>query len=195
MISVFAIQLFYRKTLRKYVVLLRVAEREHQQALICVSGLLIAIILQTNVNGASEEMIESLLVTAVLAFRILAGIAAVSSTLNLISGQMPSFNAAYENVKQVQEAEQEFSRKTQQEKPDETAERAAFKEEIKFNNVSYRYPNTDQYILRDIFFTVKANTSIGIVGPSGAGKSTLVDVLLGLVLSGQGNIAMDGEDI
>lgn len=244
-VSVFVIQLFYRKTLRKYGVLLRVAERENYQAsleaihgskeilvarrqdyyvkkyvdslnkhikasikiemasltpgymieMICISGLLMAIILQTNVAGASEEMIESLSIIAVSAFRILPGIAAISSTLNSIRGRMPSFNAAYENIKQVQAAEQEISQRALQEEPDQTVERVVFNEEIKFNNVSYRYPNTDKYILKELFFTVKANTSIGIIGPSGAGKSTLVDVLLGLLIPEQGNITVDGEDI
>ncbi len=244
-VSVFAIQLFYKKTLRKYGVLLRVAERENSQAsleaiqgskeilvakrqdyyvkkyvdslnkhikacikiemasltpgyiieMICISGLLAAIILQTRTTGASGEMIETLSVVAVSAFRILPGIAAVSSTLNSIRGRMPAFNAAYENIKRVKASEQELSQRAVEEKPEQAVERIVFKDEIKFNNVSYRYPNTDKYILKDITFAVKANTSIGIIGPSGAGKSTLVDVLLGLLIPEQGSITMDGEDI
>lgn len=244
-ISVLSIQLFYKRTLRKYGVLLRVAERENSQAsleaihgskeilaaqrqdyyvkkfvdslnkhikacikiemsaltpgyiieMICICGLLAAIVLQTNAVGVSGEMIENLTIIALSAFRILPGIAAISSTLNSIRGKMPSFNAAYENIKQVNASEQEISQKTLQEKTDRIMEKAVFQEEIRFNNVSYRYPNTDKYILKDIFFTVKANTSIGIIGPSGAGKSTLVDVLLGLLIPEQGNITMDGTDI
>ncbi len=243
--SVFAIQLFYKKSLRKYGVLLRVAERENSQVsleaihgskeilvakrqdyyvkkyidsinnhikscmkiemasltpgyiieMICVSGLLAAIALQTRTGGVQGEMITSLSIVAVSAFRIFPCIAAVSSTINTIRGRMPSFNAAYENVKQIKESKQEPAQTVQEEKGRQETGKAVFKEEIKFNNVSYRYPNTDKFILNNMDFTIKARTSIGLIGPSGAGKSTLVDVLLGLLVPERGSITMDGEDI
>lgn len=243
--SVFAIQLFYKKTLRKYGVLLRAAERENAQVyleaiqgskeilvakrqgyyvkkyidsinkhiracikiemasltpgyiieMICIAGLLAAIILQTKTTGNPEEMIAPLSVVAVSAFRILPNIASISSTLNTIRGRMPSFNAAYENIRRIKISEQGESQRLFGEKEDQFVEKAVFQNEIKFSHVSYRYPNTDKYILENVDFIIKAKTSIGIMGPSGAGKSTLVDVLLGLLLPEQGNITMDQEDI
>lgn len=244
-ISVFAIQLFYKKSLRKYGVLLRIAERENSQVsleaihgskeilvakrqdyyvkryidstndhikacikiemasltpgyiieMICVTGLLLTIALQTGAVGVQEEMIESLSVVAISAFRIFPSIAAVSSTLNTIRGRMPAFNAAYENVKRIKESVQDGARSEYGEKPNHRAEKITFREEIRFHNVSYRYPNTDKFILKNLDFAIQARTSVGLIGSSGAGKSTLVDVLLGLLIPEQGSITMDGEDI
>lgn len=244
-VSVFAIQLLYKKTLIKYGVVLREAERENAQAsleavqgskeilvakrqdyyvkkyvdsinkhikacikiematltpgyiieMICIAGLLTAIVIQTGTAGAPVEMVETLSVIALSAFRILPNVAAISSTLNSIRGRMPAFNAAYDTIKQVDVLDQEIERNTPEKEIYRTEDQIDFKNEIRLNNVSYRYPKTEKYILQNVDFTIKARTSIGIIGPSGAGKSTLVDVLLGLLIPEQGNITMDGEDI
>jgi ABC-type multidrug transport system fused ATPase/permease subunit len=115
--------------------------------------------------------------------------------LNTIRSWMPSFNAAYETVKQVDQFEQEDQEGETNIETDQMAEQTVLQEAIRFNHVSYRYPNTEKYILKDLDFTIKAKTSVGIIGPSGAGKSTFVDVLLGLLIPEKGNITMDGQDI
>lgn len=244
-VSVFAIQLLYKKTLVKYGVVLREAERENAQAsleavqgskeilvakrqdfyvkkyvdsinkhikacikiematltpgyiieMICIAGLLTAIVLQTGTAGAPVEMVETLSVIALSAFRILPNVAAISSTLNSIRGRMPAFNAAYDTIKQVDVFDQGIERNVPDKEVYRTEDQVDFKDEIRLNNVSYRYPKTEKFILQNVDFIIKARTSIGIIGPSGAGKSTLVDVLLGLLIPEQGNITMDGEDI
>ena len=163
--------------------------------MICVAGLLIAIVIQTGTMGASTEMIGTLSVMAISAFRILPNVAAISSTINSIRGRMPAFNAAYETIRKVDSLEQENKVDIAGLQVDTTTEEIIFNNELKLNHVSYRYPNTSKYILQDVDFTIKARSSIGIIGPSGAGKSTLVDVLLGLLIPEKGNITMDGEDI
>lgn len=70
-----------------------------------------------------------------------------------------------------------------------------FNEALILNNVTYRYPGTENNALTDIFLTIRKNTSFGIVGESGAGKSTLVDILLGLLTIDKGSILCDGVEI
>lgn len=163
--------------------------------MVCIVGLLAVIVIQASLGGATAEMVETLSVIAFSAFRILPGIASISSMLNTIRSWMPSFNAAYETVKQVDQFEQEDQEGETNIETDQMAEQTVLQEEIRFNHVSYRYPNTEKYILKDLDFTIKAKTSVGIIGPSGAGKSTFVDVLLGLLIPERGNITMDGQDI
>jgi ABC-type multidrug transport system fused ATPase/permease subunit len=67
-----------------------------------------------------------------------------------------------------------------------------FSKEIIFQNVSFRYSNTDGFIFHNINFCIKKNTILGIVGASGSGKSTLVDILCGLLIPNSGNIFVDG---
>jgi len=59
---------------------------------------------------------------------------------------------------------------------------------IVFNKISYKYPNADDWALKDISLSINIGESIGIIGPSGAGKTTLLDVLLGLLHPQKGEI-------
>lgn len=67
--------------------------------------------------------------------------------------------------------------------------------EIKFDNFSFAYPNTDYDVLKDITFDVKAGQSIGVVGKIGSGKTTLVNTLLRLYNIDKGKVFIDGHDI
>lgn len=71
-----------------------------------------------------------------------------------------------------------------------------FQEElIRFENVSFRYADSEPWVLRNINFTVKRGDMIAIVGPSGGGKSTLLKLMLGLIKPSEGSIYIDNIDI
>ncbi len=44
--------------------------------------------------------------------------------------------------------------------------------EIRFENVSFKYPNTDKLVLRNVNLTIPAGTKMALVGVNGAGKTT-----------------------
>lgn len=67
--------------------------------------------------------------------------------------------------------------------------------EIRVENVSFRYPQTDRDVLQNISFDITAGRRIAIVGENGAGKSTLVRLLLGLYTPTDGRITIDGVDL
>jgi len=67
--------------------------------------------------------------------------------------------------------------------------------QIKFENVSFVYPNTDISILRNLNFVLKDGEKVGIVGLNGSGKTTLVKLLLRLYTPTQGKILLNGIDI
>lgn len=68
--------------------------------------------------------------------------------------------------------------------------------EIKFENVSFRYPTRmDTSVLSNINFHIKPNQQIALVGPSGAGKSTVVNLLLHFYDTTSGKIRFDNRDI
>lgn len=158
---------------------------------VCVTGLLLAVVLQVGRNGISQDMIQSLSVIAVAAFRILPSVGTVTSALNAIRSSIPAFNASYLTIKKVNELEEEIARR---EKIDvlELGEEKGAPRELSVEHVYYRYPETEQYILEDVNLKIKARSSIGLIGASGAGKSTFVDVLLGLLEPEAGDILLDG---
>lgn len=69
------------------------------------------------------------------------------------------------------------------------------KDNIRFDNVNFRYPLSKEYVLKNIDFTVEAGKKTAIVGRSGVGKTTLVDLIPRFFEPTQGVVLFDGVDI
>lgn len=67
--------------------------------------------------------------------------------------------------------------------------------DIEFRNVSFRYPGTDEYILKNVNLTFPYGKKTAIVGENGAGKTTLVKLLLRLYDVTEGEILAGGVNI
>lgn len=68
-------------------------------------------------------------------------------------------------------------------------------ESIEFINVSFKYPDTEKEVLKDIRFYATVGESIAIVGHNGAGKSTLVNLICRFWDVTKGQILINGHDI
>lgn len=66
--------------------------------------------------------------------------------------------------------------------------------EIEFKNVSFKYPNTDKYILNNISVKIHAGEHLSIVGQNGAGKTTFIKLLCHLYDNYEGEILVNGKD-
>ena len=71
----------------------------------------------------------------------------------------------------------------------------SFTDAIHLDDLTYQYPEAEDYALRDVTLTIPRFASVGFVGPSGAGKSTVVDVILGLLTPTAGRVLVDGTDV
>lgn len=67
--------------------------------------------------------------------------------------------------------------------------------EIRFENVTFKYPDTEQYILNNLTFSISGNEKIALVGLNGAGKSTIIKLLLRYYDPSEGRILVNGVDI
>ncbi|WP_416668362.1 ABC transporter ATP-binding protein [Egbenema bharatensis] len=68
-------------------------------------------------------------------------------------------------------------------------------QEIRFEQVEFRYPGSSDLVLRQINLTIPKGTTLALVGSSGAGKTTLVDLLPRFYDPTQGSIKIDGIDL
>lgn len=66
---------------------------------------------------------------------------------------------------------------------------------IKFKNVSFKYPGTDKYVLKNINLRLYANQTYAFVGENGSGKTTLIKLLLNLYSPTEGSIYVDDQNL
>lgn len=67
--------------------------------------------------------------------------------------------------------------------------------EISFEGVYFAYPNSENYVLKDINITIRKNEKLVIVGLNGAGKSTFIKLLCKFYRPTKGTIRLNGIDI
>lgn len=66
---------------------------------------------------------------------------------------------------------------------------------IEFCNVSFRYPNSEEYVLKNCSFAIEPHEKIGLIGLNGAGKSTIIKLMFRFYDPEEGCIKLDGVDI
>lgn len=67
--------------------------------------------------------------------------------------------------------------------------------EIRLENVSFHYPESDKDIIHNLNLTVHPREKLAIVGLNGAGKTTLVKLICGLLSPSEGRVLLNGDDI
>ncbi|HPZ23233.1 MAG TPA: ABC transporter ATP-binding protein [Bacilli bacterium] len=66
---------------------------------------------------------------------------------------------------------------------------------IEFKNVSFKYPDADEYILKDISFKANKGDTVAFIGSTGSGKSTLINLVPRFYDATSGTIYVDGVDV
>lgn len=66
---------------------------------------------------------------------------------------------------------------------------------VEFCDVSFRYPNSEQYVLKNCSFAIEPHEKIGLIGLNGSGKSTIIKLLFRFYDPENGCIRLDGIDL
>lgn len=66
---------------------------------------------------------------------------------------------------------------------------------IRFEHLTFCYPDREEKVLQDVSFTIEAGESVGIIGKTGSGKTTLVDLILRTYNVPNGTIFLDDRDV
>ena len=66
---------------------------------------------------------------------------------------------------------------------------------VEFKNVSFKYPDADEYLLKDISFKVEKGQTIAFIGSTGSGKSTLINLVPRFYDATEGEVLVDGVNV
>ena len=66
---------------------------------------------------------------------------------------------------------------------------------IEFRHLTFRYPDGEFDVLKDVSFTIEPGENVGLVGKTGSGKTTIVDLILRTYNVPDGTIFLDGHDV
>lgn len=66
---------------------------------------------------------------------------------------------------------------------------------VVFDHVSFKYPDADEYVLKDISFEAKEGEIVAFIGSTGSGKSTLINLIPRLYDATEGKVLIDGVDV
>lgn len=149
----------------------------------------ILILLMVIRGGDFSEIIPVLGVFAIAAFRILPSANRILSAVNSLRFAESVITSLYNEMTTISPKEFQSIQSNMQ------SSHIAFQHNIEFNDISYRYPKSEELALSGINLTVRKGESIGVVGKSGSGKSTLSDLTLGLLKPTTGLISVDGVSI
>lgn len=67
--------------------------------------------------------------------------------------------------------------------------------EVEFKNVSFMYPDSQEYVLKDISFTAKKGEVVAFIGSTGSGKSTLINLVPRFYDATRGEVLVDGVNV
>lgn len=70
-----------------------------------------------------------------------------------------------------------------------------FDGEVRFENVSFKYPGAEENVLENVSFTARARKTTAVIGSTGSGKSTIVNLIPRFYDVTEGRITIDGIDI
>ncbi len=103
-----------------------------------------------------------------------------------------SFQKGAAALERVEEILHEINNITETETP---IEKDSFTDLIEFKNIWFKYPDAEDYVLKNVSIKIKRGEKIALIGASGAGKTTLADLLSRLYDIQKGEILIDGINI
>lgn len=157
-----------------------------------VCGMLGAILVMILLGWNVSALWTQIAAFAVAAIRLLPSVNRMSTAMNMVNYYEPMIESLMDNLELVNSINRD---EIVEEKISSTGKISSIENRIQLHEISYHYPNSETYVLRDAEMEIPVGKSIGIVGTSGAGKTTAVDILLGLLAPQKGEVLVDGVNI
>jgi ABC-type multidrug transport system fused ATPase/permease subunit len=143
----------------------------------------------------TTQIVSTMALFAMAAFRLMPSINRVMAMITTIRFSQPALSVVYEDLfANCEESVISNNSPVIDLRHIDNGEKAFF-DSISLSDVSFRYPNQEEYSIKDVSLKIPIGHSVAFVGESGAGKSTLVDIILGLLPPEKGRVLVDGENL
>lgn len=166
-------------------------ERIVEASFVC--GIIGIVCLQVGIGGMSTILITNLVAFAVGAMRVMPSLSTLTTRMTQLMYLRPALSGICANIEAARNQERMLLE--MRDSIDSSEHEVSFHDKVDLQDIDWKYPNTDKYILKDTGITIHKGECVALVGKSGAGKTTLADILLGLFKPEKGSVCMDGMDI
>jgi ABC-type bacteriocin/lantibiotic exporter with double-glycine peptidase domain len=147
-------------------------------------GMLLFVLYIISQNGIFVDAIPLISVYAFAGYRLIPSIQRVYNAINSLKFADTAITNLYLDLKNLKTSEINVDQKILQ-----------FNKSITLNNISYCYPNSSRFSVKDVKITIPVRKTIGIIGATGSGKTTIVDIILGLLDAQKGTLEIDNNII
>lgn len=151
---------------------------------VAFGGMLLLVLYIISQNGIFVDAIPLISVYAFAGYRLIPSIQKVYNAINSLKFADTAITNLYLDLKNLNTSEINVDQKILQ-----------FNKSITLNNISYCYPNSSRFSLKDVKITIPVRKTIGIIGATGSGKTTIVDIILGLLDAQKGTLEIDNNII
>lgn len=131
----------------------------------------------------SSQVMSSLVLYAFAAFRVLPSVNRILNSLQTLR---------YAN-KVVQLINEEMTLKIPAKR--KNIKKKLFQKDLILKSISFKYPNSNSFIIKDIKLKISKNKIVGISGESGSGKTTLMNIILGILEPDVGTVNYGNKNI
>ena len=161
---------------------------------VCIAGLVLYMMIVMLQGATVTEMLPQLTTFGLAAMRLIPSANRINNYLTSISYFEPFFMGVSDHLQEeIHDESMVYDVEAYQDK--KQVEKLDVKKEIVLQDITYKYPNSEQLIFDHADMTIPVGAAVGIVGSSGSGKTTVVDILLGLLQLETGAIYADGVDV
>lgn len=134
-----------------------------------------------------DSAIALVSIYAVAGYRLMPILDQLYKNITFVRGSQPVVELIYNELSHTDS--------TTQLRLSKTPDRIAFHNDIRLDEVSFTYPETENPVLKHQTIRIQKNTTVGFIGESGCGKTTTVDIILGLLIPSAGRLLIDGLEI